>query len=56
MEYARYRRHPRVYQKQNNEKDEENSLVLNVAVAAGIVVFAFAKGMFWGYMLKRKLG
>lgn len=56
MEYARYRRHPRVYQKQVTEKSEEKSLVFSAAAAVGIVAFAFAKGMFWGYMLKRKLG
>lgn len=55
MAYTKYRKHPRVYQKQVSEKNEERSLVLSAAAAVGIVALAFAKGVFLGYMLKRRL-
>lgn len=54
MNYIRYRKHPRVYEKKVNES-EEKSYSLSMAAAAGILAFTFVNGMFWGYMIKRKL-
>ncbi|MCX7843575.1 MAG: hypothetical protein N2489_10985 [Clostridia bacterium] len=55
MEYTKYRRHPRVYKKQA-EENNENTLTLTAAAAAGILALSFAKGMFWGYMIKKWRG
>lgn len=49
-----YRKYPRTYEKQH-EQDNERTIDLSVATAAGILVLTFAKGMFWGYMLKRMM-
>ena len=53
MDYVRYRKHPRIYKK-NEDKEDETVLNLSMATAAGVLALAFAKGVFWGYMLKRK--
>lgn len=55
MEDVRYRKHPRVYHKKPSD-EKEKSLNLSGAAAIGIIALAFFKGMFWGYMIKRRLG
>ena len=47
-----YRRYPRTHEKQN--EDCEKTLNLSGIAAVGILTLAFAKGMFWGYMLRKK--
>lgn len=54
MNYKRNKNHSRVY-KRNPVVEKEKVMTLSAAAAAGILLFAFAKGMFWGYMLKKKL-
>lgn len=54
MEYSRYRCHPRVHSKKSPE--EEKSLELSAAAAVGILTLVFAKGIFWGYMIKKRIG
>jgi hypothetical protein len=54
MNYLKYRKHPRVYTKKNHTCDEK-VLSLTAAAAVGILAFTFAKGFFWGYMLKKRL-
>lgn len=54
MENTRYRRHPRVYSKKH-ETETENTLNLSAAAAVGILALTFVKGMFWGYMIKRRM-
>ncbi|MCX7923867.1 MAG: hypothetical protein N3B21_17925 [Clostridia bacterium] len=57
MSYVRYnRKHPRLYKKNMPEQEEENALTLSAASAVGILALTFAKGIFWGYMIKRRLG
>lgn len=50
-----YRKYPRTVEKLN-EDSEDWTLDLSAITAAGILLFAFAKGMFWGFMLKKRLG
>ncbi len=53
MDHIRYyRKYPRTIEKPS--LDEERTINLGAATVAGILVLAFASGMFWGYMLKRK--
>lgn len=53
MTQSKYRRHPRVYQKQAEQKDD-NSIVMSGAAAVGILALAFVKGIFWGYLIKKR--
>lgn len=53
MNYVRYRKHPGTYKKNLSEK-VERVLDLSVPAAVGILAFTFVKGMFWGYMLKKR--
>jgi hypothetical protein len=55
MNYIRNRKYPRVYNKKETV-GSERIIDLSVAAAAGIVALAFFKGMFWGYIIKRRLG
>ncbi|MFZ5989826.1 MAG: hypothetical protein ACOYWZ_22245 [Bacillota bacterium] len=48
-----YRKYPRTQVKQDTH-DEEWTINLSAVAAAGILAFTFAKGMFWGYMLKKR--
>lgn len=54
MYYDRIRKYPRTY-KHNVAQNEQKVISLSGLAAAGIVAFAFVKGMFWGYMLKKRL-
>jgi hypothetical protein len=55
--YLRDRKYPRVVSNNQKEPEQKDRIVdLSMAAAMGIVVLAFAKGMFWGYLLKRRLG
>ncbi|HOQ36441.1 MAG TPA: hypothetical protein PK033_04570 [Acetivibrio sp.] len=57
MEHVRYyRKYPRTHAKQQEADDNEFTISMGAAVAAGILALTFVNGMFWGYMLKRKLG
>ena len=53
MGNLRYRKHPRVYQKQAVQ-EEDNSITLSGVAAVGILALTFAKGVFWGYVLRKK--
>lgn len=55
MDYGRYRKHPRIYKKSVPE-EEQRTLSLSAAAAAGILTLAFLKGMFWGYLIKKRMG
>lgn len=50
-----YRKYPRTVEKQNSD-NEDWTIDLSAMAAAGILLFTFAKGMLWGFMLKKKLG
>lgn len=56
MEQVKYRKYPRAYNNRHKSGNGEKSIELSGLVAGGILALAFAKGMFWGYMLKRRLG
>ncbi|NLP14013.1 MAG: hypothetical protein GX383_05970 [Clostridium sp.] len=56
MDHVRqYRKYPRTHTRQHETNDSEYTISMGAAAAAGILALAFVKGMFWGYMLKRKL-
>ncbi|MDQ2086891.1 hypothetical protein RBH29_10680 [Herbivorax sp. ANBcel31] len=48
-----YRKYPRTHDKSDME-DNDYTLNLSAASALGILAFTFAKGIFWGYMLKKR--
>ena len=54
MNAVKYRKYPRTYVKKEQE-DDGNSINLSIAAAVGILAFAFFKGMFWGYMVKKRI-
>lgn len=54
MENPKYRRHPRVHQKQA-EQNDDSSISISGACALGILVLTFAKGVFLGYIINRKM-
>jgi hypothetical protein len=57
MDHVRqYRKYPRTHTKQQEENDSEYTISMSGAAAVGILALAVVNGMFWGYMLKRKLG
>lgn len=57
MNYSKYRKHPRVYSKKHDPVEKkEKTLNISAGAAIGILAFTFAKGIFWGYLLKRKQG
>lgn len=53
MNYNRNRKYPRVYEKKSASEDE-GIFDLSVPAAIGVLAFVFLKGMFWGYILKRR--
>ena len=55
MEYTKYRKYPRAHKKSAPEEDER-TLTLSTAAAVGILAAIFIKGMFWGYLIKKKMG
>ena len=55
MSQLRYRKHPRVYNKKQTENNDD-TLTLSGAAAAGIIGLTFITGVFGGYFLKRRLG
>lgn len=54
MGNLKYRRHPRVYEKQVATQNEDNAISLSGTAAIGILAITFIKGLFWGYMIKKK--
>ena len=54
MRYYKHRNNPRVYKK-NNTVQDETVLSLSLAAAAGVLAFTFVKGMFWGYLIGKRL-
>jgi hypothetical protein len=52
MRYATSRKYPITHMKKN-AGPEERYLDLSVAAAAGLLAFVFAKGVFWGYMIRK---
>ena len=55
MEYTKYRKYSRA-PKKSVPKEDERTLTLSAAAAVGILAAAFIKGMFWGYLIKKKMG
>ncbi|RCX16571.1 hypothetical protein DFR58_11064 [Anaerobacterium chartisolvens] len=55
MDGVRYRQYPRIYKKKNSKEQEDECISFSVTAAAGIAALVFAKGVFWGYMLKKWL-
>jgi hypothetical protein len=53
MDFVKYRKHPRVYKKKSTGTNEK-TIYLNGKMAVGILTLAFLKGMFWGYIIKKK--
>ena len=53
MRYYVKRTYPVTYKKRHQE--EEKSIDLSLAVAAGLLAFTFVKGVFWGYMVRKWL-
>ena len=51
MRYTNKRTYPVTHRKKNPVA--ERSVDLSLAAAAGVLVFIFAKGFFWGYVVKR---
>ncbi|TYQ13048.1 UNVERIFIED_CONTAM: hypothetical protein Cloal_4097 [Acetivibrio alkalicellulosi] len=49
-----YRKYPRTHEKINTDT-EERTINLSASSALGILALAFVKGMFWGYVIKKKL-
>lgn len=51
MRYTTRRTYPVTHRKKNPES--ERSLDFSLASAAGILVFSFATGFFWGFVAKK---
>lgn len=52
MRYVTSRKYPITYKKKCAEP-EERYLDLSVAAAVGLAALVFAKGIFWGYMIRK---
>lgn len=55
MHQIKYRKHPRVYKKKFAEPQKREILNIGAMTALGILAFTFVKGMFWGYVIKKRL-
>ncbi|NMB33055.1 MAG: hypothetical protein GX992_02280 [Clostridium sp.] len=56
MSHIRYsRKYPRTHIKQLETNKDECTLSLSAMAAAGMLALVFTKGLFWGYMLKKRL-
>lgn len=53
MNYVKYRKHPRVYNKKLSE-NEEDIIELGVISALGVLASTFVGGIVLGYILKRR--
>jgi hypothetical protein len=54
MNYARNRQYTRNYKKKLSEF-KEKTIDLSAAAAVGILAATFLKGMFWGYIIRKRL-
>lgn len=55
MENVKYRKHPRVYDK-NQARHDDRILDISAGTAVGILALAFVTGIFGGYVIKRNIG
>jgi preprotein translocase subunit Sss1 len=55
MYQLKYRKYPRVFKKKFVEPQKRELLNISAITAVGILAFTFVKGMFWGYVIKKRL-
>jgi hypothetical protein len=54
MRYNTARKYPITQMKKDGRlRQEEHSIDISLGTAMGIIAFAFAEGIFWGYMARK---